>query len=70
MRIEHLMGSMTRYTRNVKRWRAGSMIVRWVGAALQHAQAAFRRVRGFKEIPTLLRALAQANPVDIDQATA
>jgi transposase-like protein len=35
--IENLNGSVAAYTRNVKRWRSGSMIVRWVSAALLEA---------------------------------
>jgi len=68
--IENLMGSVARYTRNVKRWRSGSMILRWVAAAVCDAQQSFRRVRGYRELPRLLRALAQATAVDADQAAA
>ena len=32
--IENLNGSVAHYTRNVKRWRDGKMIVRWVASAL------------------------------------
>jgi putative transposase len=59
--IENLMGSTERYTRNVKRWRHGSMILRWVSAAVRHAQQSFRRIRGHREIPALLRALAKTH---------
>ncbi len=50
--IENLNGSVAAYTRNVKRWRSGSMIVRWVSAALLEAQKHFRRVRGYRDLPT------------------
>jgi len=55
--IENLNDSVTTYTRNVKRWRNGSMIVRWVSAAVLEAEKHFRRVRGFRDLPKLLQAL-------------
>ena len=36
--IENLNGSVERYTRNVKRWRDGHMIQRWVASALVEAE--------------------------------
>ncbi len=55
--IESLNGSVQRYTRNVKRWRGGAMIQRWVGAALVDAQSRFHRVSGYRDIPKLTQAL-------------
>lgn len=55
--IENLNGSIVTYIRNVKRWRGGRMILRWVAAALDHAQPRFRAVRGFSEMPKLRAAL-------------
>lgn len=55
--IENLNGSVATYTRNVKRWRGGSMIVRWVSAAVLEASQRFRRVRGYREIAVLVVAL-------------
>jgi putative transposase len=57
--IENLNGSIARYTRNVKRWRDGHMVLRWVGAALHEASTHFRRVRGYRELPILIAALAK-----------
>ena len=57
--IENLNGSVATYTRNVKRWRDGQMVLRWVGAALHEASAHFRRVRGYRELPILIAALAK-----------
>ena len=45
-RSENLNGSVADYTRNVKRWRGGSMLVRWVSASVLEASRRFRRVRG------------------------
>ena len=62
--IENLNGSVERYTRNVKRWRDGHMIQRWVASALVEAEKHFRRVRGCRDLPRLLAALdAVAPPV-------
>ena len=55
--FENLNGSVERYTRNVKRWRGGEMIQRWVSAALLDAEQRFRRVRGFRDMPRLMLAL-------------
>jgi transposase-like protein len=57
--IENLNGSIVTYSRNVKRWRDGQMVLRWVGAALHEASAHFRRVRGYRELPILIAALAE-----------
>jgi transposase-like protein len=55
--IENLNGGVATYTRNVKRWRGGRMILRWVGAALAEVQQGFRRVRGHDDLPKLVAAL-------------
>lgn len=55
--IENLNGLIATYTRNTKRWRGGSMILRWIAAALDHSQPRFRAVRGFSELPKLRAAL-------------
>ena len=44
--------------RNVKRWRAGDHIERWVGSGLLVAERQFRKVQGYREIPSLLTSLA------------
>lgn len=60
--IESLNGSVERYTRNVKRWRGGAMIQRWVAAALVDAQSRFHRVRGYRDLPKLAQALERRSP--------
>jgi transposase-like protein len=57
--IENLNSGIATYTRNVKRWRGGLMVVRWVSAAIQEAEKKFRRVQGFRDIDKLTNALAQ-----------
>ena len=66
--IENLNSGIATYTRNVKRWRGGSMVVRWVSAAIQEAQRKFRRVQGFRDIEKLTNALERIEAQD--QATA
>ncbi len=54
------MISITRSTAgNVKRWRDGKMIKRWVAAGMLNAEASFRRVKGYKDMPVLVAALAR-----------
>ena len=44
-------------TGNVKRWRDGKMALRWTAAGLLDAEKRFRRVKGFREMVMLRRAL-------------
>jgi len=44
--------------RRVKRWREGDHRERWAGSALLLAESKFRRLKGYREIPQLLTALA------------
>src|SRR5258707_15719589 len=46
--------------RNVKRWRDGDHIERWVGSGLLVAERQFRRVIGHRQIPMLLSSMATA----------
>jgi transposase-like protein len=55
--IENLNGTIRRVTRNVKRWHSGSMILRWTVTAMMVAEKSFRRVNGYKDMPTLIKAL-------------
>lgn len=57
--IENLNGLIAHYTRNVKRWRDGEMVLRWVGSALHEAGRGFRAVRGYRDLKHLTHALAQ-----------
>lgn len=44
--------------RRVKRWREGDHRERWAGSALLLAESKFRRLKGYREIPKLVTALA------------
>jgi transposase-like protein len=56
--IENLNSGIVTYSKNVKRWQGGSMVVRWVSAAIVEAEKKFRRVQGWRDIEKLVRALA------------
>jgi len=52
--------SLTRHiTGRVKRWRKGDMVQRWAASALIEVEKKFRRVKGFKDIPFLVKALSE-----------
>jgi transposase-like protein len=57
--IENLNGLIGRFVRNVRRWRDGRMLVRWIAAGLHEARRSFRRVRGHAELAALIRMLDQ-----------
>jgi hypothetical protein len=52
------LNSRTRYVkRNVKRWRGGRMVVRWVAAGVLETLKDFCRLKGHKAMPQLVAAL-------------
>ena len=55
--IESLNDKIKSYARRVKRWRGGRMILRWTGAAILDAKRGFKRVKGYRDMPHLVRAL-------------
>ena len=55
--IENLNSGIVTYSRNVKRWQGGRMVVRWVSAAIVEAEKKFRRVKGWRDIEKLIRVL-------------
>ena len=58
--IENLNSGIRRITRNVKRWRDGDMVRRWVATSVLEAERGFRRLRGFQGMPILLAALRRS----------
>lgn len=65
--IENLNGLIADYTHNVKRWRDGQMVLRWVASALSDARARFRALRGFRDMPKLISALQSRVQIDEPQ---
>ena len=67
--IENVNGLVGHFTRNVRRWRDGRMLVRWIAAALDEARRSFRRVRGYRDIPKLI-AVLDAHTLDTKKEVA
>ncbi len=55
--IENLNGMIRVRTDRVRKWRGGTMVLRWVTAAVDDASQGFRRLRGHKQMPKLIAAL-------------
>jgi putative transposase len=54
---ESLISRTRQVKRNVKRWQGGQMVLRWVAAGVLEAVKGFRRLKGHKEMPTLVAVL-------------
>ena len=63
--IENLNGSIAHYTRNVKRWKDGQMVLRWVASAFSDAADRFRKLKGHSDMKSLLNALSQRAPLGV-----
>ena len=65
--IENALGTVRQVSRNVKRWRNAEMALRWTAAGMIEAQKTFRRLKAYRQLPILRKALedymrkAQAN---------
>lgn len=55
--IENTLGTVRRVTRNVKRWKGGAMVRRWVAIGVLAAEKRFRRIKGHRDMATLAVAL-------------
>jgi len=55
--IESMISVGRTTTRNVKRWRDGTMVKRWAAAGMLNAERSFRRLKGCKDMPVLVAAL-------------
>ena len=55
--VESLLSRTRHVKRNVKRWRGGTMVLRWVAAGVLEAAKGFRRVKGCTDMPRLVAAL-------------
>lgn len=58
--IESAFSIVETVCRNVKRWRDGDHLERWVGSGLLVAERQFRKVIGHRQIPLLLSSMATA----------
>ena len=55
--IENALGTVRRVTRNVKRWRSAEMALRWTAAGMLEASKTFRRLKAYRQLPILRKAL-------------
>jgi transposase-like protein len=60
--IERVMARVEAKTRRVARWRSSDQQRRWCAATLQHIERQFRRVKGAKHLPLLMKALRPPIP--------
>lgn len=58
--IESLNDRLRTTARRVKHWGDGSMVLRWVLVGTLEAEQGFRRLKGYKDIPTFVAALQKA----------
>lgn len=68
--IESAFSVAGKVTGRVKRWRGGDMRQRWATAGLMRAEGAFKRLKGYKEIPILQAALRRCTVNNVDGETA
>ena len=57
--IENCFSLTRRGCRNVKRWRNGAMAWRWAGTVLLEVEKRFHRIKGYRDLGSLLRALGR-----------
>ena len=55
--IESAIGAAKDLTHRVKRWRGGTMRLRWAATGLLAAEKRFRRIRGYRVLPKLIAEL-------------
>jgi putative transposase len=55
--IESMIAICRDHAANVKRWRDGQMVLRWIAAGMGEATTQFRRVNGYLHLPALRAAL-------------
>ena len=55
--VESLLSRTRHVKHNVKRWRGGAMVLRWVAAGVLEAAKGFRRLQGYTGVPQLVVAL-------------
>ena len=55
--VESLLSRTRHVKHNVKRWRGGAMVLRWVAAGVLEAAKGFRRLKSYTGVPQLVVAL-------------
>jgi hypothetical protein len=57
--IESMISIARDTTKNVQRWRDGKTIKRWCAAGMLNAERSFRRLKGYRQMPRFVAALAR-----------
>jgi putative transposase len=58
--VESMIEIVRDHASNVKRWRDGTMALRWAAAGMEAARTQFRRIKGYRQLPQLAAALEAA----------
>ena len=64
--IESINSMVAQITRNVKRWTNSNQRTRWLATALLDIEPRLRRVKGYKSLPKLRRALMKDLKLDTE----
>jgi putative transposase len=62
--IESMLSSVRHVSRNVKRWKGGAMVRRWVAMGVIAAQRRFRRIKGHRDMSALFKALRRHSDLE------
>jgi transposase-like protein len=68
--IESMFATVRDCEGNIKRYRSSKMSQRWLGAVLIHAEESFKAVKGYREIPKVIRKIKQAQNQEVELAAA
>jgi putative transposase len=63
--VESMISIARTTCRNVKRWRDGQMVRRWIAAGMLAAERSFRRLKGYKDMPALAALARHAQEVTV-----
>jgi putative transposase len=65
--IENLNSALKHLARRVKRWKGGTMVLRWAVTGIVEAEKRFRRIKGYRDLPALSLALERHAPSHSEQ---
>jgi len=65
--IENLFSRVREIGHRVKRWQSGAMVLRWTAAGVLEAERGFRKIAGYRAMPTLVAAL-RLHDAQLDRA--
>ena len=68
--IESMFAMVRECESHIKRYRSSKMSQRWLGAVLIHAEESFKAVKGYREIPKVIRKIQQVRETAIELVAA